>query len=145
MGLIERVGPGRTAIDTSIFIYFIERHPTFRAEVAPLFQEADAGERELVTSSLTLLELLVVPFRTGDRRLADRYEALLTRSRGVTMVDLTRAHLKAAAHLRATSTVRTPDAVQLAVALTSRCVAFVTNDRRLPTVPGLRIVDLATD
>ena len=144
MGLIERLGPGRTAIDTSIFIYFIERHPIFRDEVAPLFQEADAGARELVTSSLTLLELLVVPFRTGDRRLADRYEALLTRSRGVTMVDLSRDHLKAAAHLRATSTVRTPDAVQLAVALTSRCAAFVTNDRRLPAVPGLRIVDLAT-
>jgi predicted nucleic acid-binding protein len=143
VGLIDRVGPGRLAIDTSVFIYFIERHPTFRDEVAPLFEQADAGERELVTSSLTLLELLVVPFRTGDRRLADRYEALLTRSRGVTMVDLTRDHLKAAAHLRAVSSVRTPDAVQLAVALASHCSAFVTNDRRLPAVPGLRIVDLA--
>jgi predicted nucleic acid-binding protein len=143
VGLVERVGPGRIALDTSIFIYFIERHPTFRDEVAPLFQQADAGERELVTSSLTLLELLVVPFRTGDRRLADRYEALLTRSRGVTMVDVSRDHLKAAAHLRATSTIRTPDALQLAVALTSRCVAFVTNDRRLPAVPGVRIVDLS--
>jgi predicted nucleic acid-binding protein len=143
VGLIERIGPGRVAIDTSIFIYFIERHPTFRAEVAPLFQEADAGKRELVTSSLTLLELLVVPFRNGDRRLADRYEALLTHSRGLKMVDINRDHLKAAAHLRATSSVRTPDAVQLAVALTSSCVAFVTNDRRLPAVPGIRIVDLA--
>lgn len=143
MGLIDRVGPGRLAIDTSIFIYFIERHPTFHSEIAPLFQSADAGTRELVTSSLTLAELLVVPYRTGDRRLAERYEQLLTRSRGVTMVDLNRDHLKAAAHLRATSSVRTPDALQLAVALTSRCSAFVTNDRRLPSVAGLRIVDLA--
>jgi predicted nucleic acid-binding protein len=143
VGLIDRVGPGRIAIDTSIFIYVIERHAIFGDVVAPLFEEADAGKRELVTSSLTLLELLVVPFRSGDRRLADRYEALLTRSRGVTMVDLTRDHVKAAAHLRAASTVRTPDALQLAVALTSHCAAFVTNDRRLPAVPGLRIVDLA--
>jgi predicted nucleic acid-binding protein len=143
VGLIDRVGPGRVAIDTSIFIYFIERHATFRDAVAPLFEAADAGERQLVTSSLTLLELLVVPFRTGDRRLAERYGALLTQSRGVTMVDISRDHLKAAAHLRATTSVRTPDALQLAVALTARCAVFVTNDRPLPAVPGLRIVDLA--
>jgi predicted nucleic acid-binding protein len=144
VGLTDRIGRGRVAVDTAIFIYFIERHPHFSSEVAPLFQEADAGRRELVTSSLTLLELLVVPFRTGDRRLADRYEALLTRSRGVTLVDLTRDHFKAAAHLRATTTVRTPDALQLAVALTTRCAAFVTNDRRLPAVPGLQIIDLVS-
>ena len=45
--------------------------------------------------------------------------------------------------ISAATTVRTPDAVQLAVALTSHCAAFVTNDRRLPAVPAQRIVDLA--
>jgi predicted nucleic acid-binding protein len=143
VGLSERLGPGRIAVDTSIFIHFIERHPGFLPDVAGLFREADSGRRELVTSSLTLLELLVVPYRTGDRQLAHRYEALLTASRGVTLVDISRDHLRTAAHLRAATRVRTPDALQLAVALSERCVAFVTNDRRLPALPGLRIVDLA--
>jgi len=44
-----------------------------------------------------LLELLVVPYRAGDRALADRHEALLTRSRGIRLIDITREQLRAAA------------------------------------------------
>jgi hypothetical protein len=40
---------------------------------------------------LTLLEVLVVPYRAGNRLLAERYEALLTRSRGIRLVDICRA------------------------------------------------------
>ena len=36
-----------------------------------------------------------------------------------------------------------PDALQLAAALSSGCKTFVTNDRRLPAVPGLRVVQLS--
>ena len=46
----------------------------------PLFEAADAGLVSLVTSAVTLLEVLVVPYRSGDNRLAERYATLLTRS-----------------------------------------------------------------
>ena len=144
MGLIADLGPGPVAIDTAVFIYFIEEDPRFLPLIEPLFQEADRGARELVTSAITLLEVLVVPYRAGNRLLADRYEALLTRSRGVRVVDLTRAQLRAAAQLRATTGVKTPDALQLAAAIGTDCHAFLTNDRRLPGIPGLRIRQLAT-
>jgi predicted nucleic acid-binding protein len=130
------------AIDSAIVIYFIEEHPKFLPVILPLFREADQGKRQLVTSAITLLEVLVVPFRAGDRRLADRYEALLTRSRGVQLVDATRDQIRAAAQLRAATGVRTPDALQLVAALGFGCTAFVTNDRRLPVIPGLRVVQL---
>ena len=86
--------------------------------------------------------LFVVPYRAGDAALAQRYEAVLTRSRGVRMVDLTRDHLRLAAQLRAATGVATPDALQLAASLAAGCSVFLTNDRRLPAVPGLRIVQL---
>lgn len=47
------------------FIYFIEEHPIYLPLVEPLFEAIDAGELEAVTSSLTLLEVLVIPFRFG--------------------------------------------------------------------------------
>lgn len=97
----------------------------------------------MVTSALTLFEVLVVPYRAGNRDLADRYARLLTTSRGVRMVDMTRDELKAAAQLRAATSVKTPDALQLAAALSAGCRTFVTNDRRLPALPGLRILQLA--
>jgi len=96
-----------------------------------------------VTSALTLLEVLVVPLRAGDRQLAERYESLLTRGRGLRLVDITRAQLEAAASLRAVTGARTPDALQLAAAISAGCKTFVTNDRRLPAVPGLRVVQLS--
>jgi hypothetical protein len=45
---------GPVGVDTAIFIYFIEEHPTFLPLVGPLFPEADGGRRQLVTSTLTL-------------------------------------------------------------------------------------------
>jgi predicted nucleic acid-binding protein len=129
-------------IDTAVVIYFIEEHPAFLPMIQPLFREADQGKRQLVTSAITLLEVLVVPYRAGNRVLADRYDALLTRSRGLRLIDVTRDQLRAAAQLRAATGVRTPDALQLVAAIGAGCTAFVTNDRRLPAIPGLRTIQL---
>lgn len=144
MGLTQALSSGPVAVDTALFIYFIEEDPRFLAAIRPLFVQADRGEREIVTSAITLLEVLVVPYRGGNLALGGRYEALLTRGRGVRLVELDRLQLRAAAQLRALhGGLRTPDALQLAAALTVGCAALVTNDRRFPEVRGLRIVQLS--
>ncbi len=142
MGLIEALGPGRVAVDTAVFIYFIEEHPKYLPIIAPLFGEVASGDRELVTSALTLLEVLVVPYRVGDLPLAERYQAVLTRSRGLHMVEIDRGQLRTAAQIRAAHGIRTPDALQLAAAFSAKCGVFLTNDRRLPALPRLRILQL---
>jgi len=142
MGLMADLGRGPVAIDTAIFIYFIEEHPKFLPLIEPLFREVDRGHMELVTSALTLLEVLVVPYRTGDHLLAARYESLLTRSRGVRIGDISRDLLRAAAQLRAATGVKTPDSLQLVAALAIGSTAFLTNDRDLPKIPGIRILQL---
>jgi predicted nucleic acid-binding protein len=143
MGLREDLGPGPTALDTALFIYYIEENEAFLPLVAPIFEDVAAGRREVVSSSLTLLEVLVVPYRAGNLALAERYEAYLSRSRGVRLVDVDRSQLRTAAHLRALyPSVRTPDALQLAAALFAGCSALVTNDRDLPAVPGFQVLKL---
>lgn len=142
MGLIHDLGGGAVALDTVVFIYFLEEHREYLSIIEPLFEEIDQGRREAITSSLTLLEVLVVPFRAGNLDLARRYEALLTGSRGLRMVEIDRDQLKAAALLRARHRLRTPDAIQTGAALSSGCMTFVTNDRDLPEIPGLQIIQL---
>lgn len=142
MGLLSDLGGGPVALDTSIFIYFIEEHLIYLPLVEPLFEAIDAGELEAVTSSLTLLEVLVIPFRFDNAVLVDRYETLLTRSRGVRLVDLNRDFLRFVAQIRASTRAKTPDAMQLAAAFAAGCPTFVTNDDRIPSVPGLRILRL---
>ena len=142
MGLIDDLGPGPVGLDTAVFIYFVEEHAEFLPIVEPLFVGLDRGRWSAVTSGVTLLETLVVPYRAGDITLAERYEALLSRSRGLRLVDIDRPLLRAAAHLRASVSVKTPDAIQLAAVLGAGCSAFITNDRDLPLIPGLRILQL---
>jgi hypothetical protein len=76
----------------------------------------DQGRIEIITSALTLLEVLDVPYRRGDHVLAGRYESILTRSRDVRIADISGDHLRAAAQLRAGTRVKVPDAVQLVAA-----------------------------
>jgi predicted nucleic acid-binding protein len=143
VGLIADLGRGPAALDTAVFIYFIEEHPRFLPVVEPVFSAVAGGRLEAVTSGITLLETLVLPYRSGDAALAARYEALLTESRGIRFIDLDRALLRGAAQLRAVFRVRPPDALQLAAALTTRCTAYLTNDRDLPRIPGLKILQLS--
>jgi Predicted nucleic acid-binding protein, contains PIN domain len=140
--LTTDLGPGDVGVDTVSFIYFIEEHPKFLSMILPLFREADEGKRSLVASALTLMEVLVVPYRAGNRALAQRYEALLTRGRGIRLIDLSHDQLRAAAQLRGATGVKTPDALQLVAAISAGCSTFLTNDRRLPAIPGLRIIEL---
>ncbi|UCG87618.1 MAG: PIN domain-containing protein [Gemmatimonadota bacterium] len=142
MGLMGVVSGRRVAVDTVAFIYLIEEHPKYWPLVRSLFEDADTGKREIVTSALTLLEVLVIPYRVGDLALAERYEAVLTQSRGVQLVDVDAHQLQAAAQLRAAFRFRTPDALQVAAALSRRCTTLITNDRDLPAIPGLEIVQL---
>ncbi len=143
MGLMANLGGARVGIDTALLIYFIEEHARYLPLVEPLFQAAAQGAHELIASELVLLEVLVVPYRAGKDTLARRYEEFLTRSRGLQLIGLTRDLLRAAARLRAATGIRTPDALHLSAARSAGCAAFITNDRRLPAIPGLRILQLS--
>ena len=130
-------------LDASPFIYLLERHPRYRGVVRPLFEAVSDGRLSAVTSGVTLLEVLVVPLRTGDIRTAQSYELVLTDSSGLTMKDIDRDQLREAARLRAKwPRLRSPDALQLAAALVGGCSCFVTHDSRLPAIPGLPILTL---
>jgi predicted nucleic acid-binding protein len=139
---MEDVGRGPVGIDPAISIYYIEEHSHYFAPVNTLFEAIDRNECRGVTSSLTLLETLVVPFRAGDTALAERYELLLSRSRGLEIVDLDRPILRAAARLRARYALKTPDSIQLAAALSRSCPTFLTHDRPLSKVEGIQILQI---
>src|ERR1043165_8208861 len=136
------VGRGPVALDSAIFIYFIEQHPRYVSLLRPLFEAIDRNDLPAFTSELTLLETLVAPYRAGDRDLALRYETILSRGRGLTLVPIDRTLLRLAAATRAATSVRTPDVLQLAAAFATGCTAFLTNDRRLPAFRHLAVLQL---
>ena len=60
------------------------------------------------------------------------------------MVDVSRDQLRMAAQLRGATGVKPSDALQLVAALSSGCETFLTNNRRLPRMPGTHILQLAS-
>jgi predicted nucleic acid-binding protein len=95
-----------------------------------------------VTSAITLLETLIVPYRSGDADLAAKYEAILTNGRGLTLVPMVLPVIRMAAQILAATAIRVPDALQLASASLAKCTTFLTNDRRIPSLTGIQVLQL---
>ena len=142
MGWIGELRGKVVGLDTAPLIYYIEENPTYMAVVDSLFDALDRKEFTAVTSMVTLLEVLVQPLRRGDTILANRYRSLLLDTEGLTTVPLAQEIAEEAARLRYLYRVKTADAVQMASALCEGASFLVTNDSRLPAVPGLTILVL---
>jgi predicted nucleic acid-binding protein len=140
------VGPLRSlqgkliAVDSSPFIYFIEEHPDFLPLVDPFFAAVDQSEIKIVTSILTLTEVLVLPLRLSDQQLVDRYTRILLKAENILSVEVSDSIATEAASLRSRYRLRTPDAIQLATAIDQGADAFITNDVALSKVSGVEVL-----
>lgn len=127
-------------LDTTPLIYFIEENPAYLPIMLPFFAAVDRGEFTIVTSIVTLLEVLVHPFRHGNTQLAQRYRDILLNAKGLTTISLSQDIAEEAARLRARYNLRTPDAIQMATAVHNGASFFLTNDSRLPPLPNLQVL-----
>jgi len=107
------------ALETAPLIYHIEENSIYLPFVRPFFEAVDRGEFRVVTSVLTLTEVLVHPMRHGDHEVADRYRRILLHSNQVATVPVSAAIAEEAARLRAEYALRTPDDIQLTTAIRS--------------------------
>jgi len=142
MGWLENLTGQLIALDTAPLIYFLEEHPTYLPLVAPVFEKLDAGEIRMVTSVITLTEVLVKPLRSNETDLAEEYKNILLNVEGLTTVAVSFAIAEQAAQLRSQYSLRTPDAIQIATALQCGATAWLTNDVRWPGLPNLSLLIL---
>jgi len=130
-------------LDTSVFIYHLEAHRRYLALTQELLAGVEGGRWTAVTSTVTVMELTVRPWRLNRPAVARAYEALLAHFPHLTLIDVTRDVARRAAQLRARYRIRPADALQVATALVHGATAFVTNDRLLARLtPSLDVVVL---
>ena len=91
---------------------------------AVLERTADRKD-QLITSALTLAEVLAKPLAEQDYALADRYERTLI-SPGVMLRSFDRSCARIYAQLRGDKSIKAPDAMQLACAAAAGCDLFIT-------------------
>ncbi len=142
MGLVDELQGVRVCMDTAPIIYFIEKNPRYLGVLKPVFLEIDTGRIEAITSTITLLEVLVHPFRTKNDILAEKYRDILLYSGGLTTFEIFHEVSEMSSKLRAKYSIRTPDAIQIAVGLLYRASKFLTNDSALKKVSDIDVLVL---
>lgn len=129
----------KIALDTMIFIYAFEEQPVFLPLLKPFFREVEKGRITTVTSTITLAECLVQPFRAKAIELAARYKTLFRDFPHLSIIPVTEEIAERAAWLRAQYQMKTPDAIQLATALVTGSHVFLTNDEGVPKLKEIQI------
>ena len=126
--------------DTNLFVYLIEGKGARAESVVALRRRMIERNDELLTSALTLGELLVKPVEMGDDALRDRY--LRAMEAGVTVLPFDAGAAPRFAAIRRDRSIRAPDAIQLACAAAAGTDLFITNDDRLSrkNVPGIAFI-----
>lgn len=131
-------------LDTAPLIYFIEQNTAYLELVHAFFRAMNAGEFQVVTSTLTLTEVLVHPLRSNNLELTEQYRDILLDQENLAVMPVSVEVAEAAAQLRTTQNLRTPDAIQIATAMCGHAQFFLTNDADLASVPDLRVLVLDT-
>ena len=126
--------------DTNLFIYLFEDFGGFTSQVATLRSRMLTRGDELLTSAVTLGEILVKPMQKGDTKAVAYYQKLLTTTAAVLPFEEKAAVVYA--RLRGDRSLRPPDAMQLACAASAGVDLFITNDARLHTkqIPGIQFI-----
>jgi predicted nucleic acid-binding protein len=121
-------------LDTSVFIYQLEANSRYLPLTDHIFSWLEKADSKAVTSTITMTELLVQPYRDSNEQRVDEFYGLLSTYPNL---DWIAPHLEIAdlaARFRALHRLRTPDALQAATAAYAGATGLITNDEAFDRV-----------
>jgi predicted nucleic acid-binding protein len=126
--------------DTNLFIYLWEDFGKLSGQVLALRSRMLTRGDELLTSAMTLGEILVKPIQSGDAKAVAYYQNLILTT--ATVIPFAEKAAIVYARLRADRSLRAPDTIQLACAAAAGTDLFITNDARLHSmqIPGIQFI-----
>jgi predicted nucleic acid-binding protein len=130
----------KMGVDTSPFLYWLEENPTYFNVAKRIFDMVEQRNMRVFTSTVTLTEALVLPYRRKDWRRVFRIYAVLDSYPHLEWLPPTIEIAGRAARLRADYNLKTPDALQGATAIVAGATALIANDPVFRRVPGLDVL-----
>lgn len=127
-------------VETAPFIYYTEQRAGYVEKMRVVFTDVDRGRVHVITSVVTLAEILMKRLKENDPTLVRRYREMFYRTQHMTLVPISAGVAESAADLRARYNLRTPDALHVATALDAGCDAFLTNDTDITRVNEIAVL-----
>ena len=127
--------------DTMLFVYWLEDHPRYAKRVRHILSKMKERQDQLCTSSFTVGEILVGPYKMGasetTRQLREVFKAPF-----VEVIPYTIETADLCAGIRAPRGVSPADSIHLACAAQARIDLFLTNDAALvgKVIPGIQFI-----
>ncbi|OGO57126.1 MAG: hypothetical protein A2Z32_14470 [Chloroflexi bacterium RBG_16_69_14] len=134
-------GHARIGIDSNVLIYLLETQGRLADAAASIVDAIGAGTVEAVLATVGVMEILAGPARAGDAVIFEHIADVL-RDLPIRIVGLDRALAEDAAWIRGSLGIGLEDAIHLATARKAAATAFVTNDRRIRSIPRVDVVYL---
>jgi predicted nucleic acid-binding protein len=128
------------ALDTCIFIYQWEDNRRYSPLTDCIFDWIEHSKLSAVTSTITMTELLVHPYRSRNERRAKEVFGLLSSYPNLRWIAPSLEIAAAAARIRAQHSLRTADALQAATAAFAHASAFVTNDTAFKRIGDIEVL-----
>lgn len=119
----------KISFDTSFLIPLLEEKQKEEGTISRLVRLTEKKSVVLITSTITLLEILVHPYRQRDTSAVADYYGYLTRLPLVRLVPVNAEIADRAARLRSEYGLKTADAIELATGIAERATLFLTRDR----------------
>lgn len=126
-------------VDSNVFIYQFESHPDFSPLTNELFVLIDKKQLKIVSSFISLVEILSFPRLEGQGLLIEKYKNLLLTNEGIQIIFPNVEISEKTAELRRKFRLKTPDALQIASAFAAGAKIFVTNDDYLAKIKDLPV------
>ena len=121
----------RIFFDTSPLIYFLDANSIFKPQMDKIFYELLNNSSQFITSTVTVEEFLVFPYRNEDNAAVKSFWTFINEG-NINVLEIDVNIAVEAAKIRAEYRhIKTADALQLAAAICGGCDLFLTNDRQL--------------
>lgn len=128
-------------LDACSIIYLFESPQQQGQATRLLITQALLNKTQLIVSRLSFLECRVLPLKEKNTDLLESYNRFFQLP-GIQVVEITADVINSATDLRAnySQSLRTPDALQIASALSAKADQFLTGDKKLSVIEEIEVI-----
>jgi len=130
-------------IDTSIYIYTLQKHARFFNKCNEIFKTLEANSTSILISTILFTEVLQHKDiqENIDVKFQLKHDLLTIPNSSISKVNLNVAEYAAEISYKYNLTL--PDAIHLSTAILNQCEAFITNDKKLKRVEEISVYTLS--